>query len=178
MTGLERIWGRIEDTIIGIFSAIALGLVCFEVLARYFVPSILPDWGSEVTIYLVVIAVMIAGSPLVLSGRHIRADLFVRLLPSGAQRIIELLNLVVGFLYCAIIAKLGYDVVAFAQMLDIRSDSSLQFKQWIFYIILPLAFGLMTVRYAIQVWRFVFRFEPSMLPGHDGDDGRIERSQS
>lgn len=167
MTRIERIWGRLEDWVIGLFSIVALGLVCFEVLARYFVPAILPDWGAELIVYLMVAAILIAGSPLVLNRRHIRADLFVRQLPLGARAAIEFLNLLVGLAYCGLIAKLGWDVVAFARLLDVRSDSSLQFPQWIFYIVLPLAFGLMAARYLIRLFRFVFRFDKSMLA--DGD---------
>lgn len=167
MTRIERIWGRVEDWVIGLFSIIALGLVCFEVLARYFVPAILPDWGAELIVYLMVAAILIAGSPLVLNRRHIRADLFVRQLPLGVRVAIEFLCLLVGLAYCALIAKLGWDVVAFAKLLDVRSDSSLQFPQWIFYIVLPLAFGLMAVRYLLRLFRFAFRFDKSMLA--DGD---------
>lgn len=167
ISGIERIWGRLEDWVIGLFSIIALGLVCFEVLARYFVPSILPDWGAELIIYLMVTAILIAGSPLVLNRRHIRADLFVRPLPLKARVVIEFLSLLVGLAYCGLIAKLGWDVVAFAKLLDVRSDSSLQFPQWIFYLALPLAFALMAVRYLVRLFRFVFRFDKSMLA--DGD---------
>ncbi len=161
----ERVWGGIEDTLIGVFSTLALGLVCFEVVARYFVPSILPDWGAEVIIYLMVTVILIAGSPLVLGGRHIRADLFIRKLPLRLQGVVEFLNLLVGLLYCGLVAKLGVDVVGFAKLLDARSDSSLQFPLWIFYIALPLGFALMTLRYMIRLYRFVFRFEPAMLTG-------------
>ncbi|MDD9855792.1 MAG: TRAP transporter small permease [Gammaproteobacteria bacterium] len=167
MNRIERLWGRAEDLVIGLFSLIALGLVCFEVLARYFVPSILPDWGAELIVYLMVTAILIAGSPLVLNRRHIRADLFVRKLPLKLRVTVEFLNLLVGFAYCALIAKLGWDVVAFAKLLDVRSDSSLLFPQWIFYIALPLAFGLMAARYLIRIGRFVFRFDRAMLT--DGD---------
>ncbi len=167
MSTAERIWGEVEDWAIGVCSIGALALVCFEVLARYFIPSILPDWGAEVIIYLMVTAILIAGSPLVMSGRHIRADLLVRKLPRRLHALVEFANLLVGLLYCALIAKLGWDVVAFAQALDTRSDSSLLFPQWIFYLALPLAFALMAARYLLRLYRFVFHFDARLLA--DGD---------
>ena len=176
MSRTERVWGTIEDLVIGAFSLLALGLVCFEVVARYFIPSILPDWGAEVTVYLMVTVILIAGSPLVMSGRHICADLFVRKLPPRLHSAIEFLNLLVGLAYCGLVAKLGTDVVIFAKVLDTRSDSSIQFPQWIFYIVLPLGFGLMTVRYLLRLYRFLFRFEPPMLAGGAAEHTLIERT--
>lgn len=167
MSKAERIWGKVEDAAIGVCSLLALALVCFEVLARYFIPAILPDWGAEVIVYLMVTAILLGGSSLVMSARHIRADLLVRQLPRKLHALIEFINLLVGLLYCALIAKLGWDVVAFAHLLDTRSDSSLLFPQWIFYLALPLAFALMAARYLLRLYRFVFRFDPAMLA--DGD---------
>lgn len=185
MTRIERIWGWIEDAIMGVFAGAALLLICYEVVARYFVaqfPQFLPDWGAEVTIYLTVWAVLIAGSQLVQTGRHIRADLVVRQLPDRAQWLLELINLLAGLFYCGIVAWFGWQVVEFAQMLDERSESSLQFRMWIFYIILPISFGLMCLRYLIRLYRYLFHFSRSMLFVDDHGDGgtqdRIERSQT
>jgi C4-dicarboxylate transporter DctQ subunit len=178
---LERISGVIEDAIIGVFSAIALMLVCYEVVVRYFFPRYLTDWGSEVVIYLVVWAMLIAGSALVFDGRHIRADLVVRMLPFKAQWLLELINLTVGFLYCGIVSYYAVQVVLFARQLDERSESSLQFPLWIFYIALPLGFGLMSVRYFIRIYRFLFHFDPTMIGPEHGDEraeDRIRKSQT
>ncbi|HUS97976.1 MAG TPA: TRAP transporter small permease [Hyphomicrobiaceae bacterium] len=169
----EKIWGIAEDTVIGVFSAIALMLICYEVVVRYFFPTYLTDWGSEVVIYLVVWAMLIAGSPLVLQGRHIRADLIVRMLPNNGQWILELVNLIVGLLYCALVAKFALDVVLFARNLGEQSESSLQFPLWIFYIALPLSFGLMALRYVFRLYRFIFHFDPNTMLG-EHDDGAVE----
>jgi C4-dicarboxylate transporter DctQ subunit len=174
---LEKVWDKAEELIIGVFSLIALGLIVFEVVARYFIPSILPDWGAELTTYLMITAILIAGSPLVLRGQHIRADLFIRRFPQKLQVVTEAANLLVGLIYCAIVAKFGWDVVVFAQMLDIRSYSSLQFPLWIFYVALPLSFGLMTLRYLKRVYRFFFHFDVSQLLGNEPMHG-VPQQQS
>ncbi len=147
----------------GVLAACALALICYEVVVRYFIPAWLPDWGSEVTIYFTVWAMLIAGGSLVTTRRHIRADLLVRSLPERLQWLLELFNLIVGTLYCGLVAKFGLDVVTFARMLDERSESSIQFPLWIFYIALPIGFGLMAVRYALRLYRFLFHFDPTML---------------
>ena len=178
---IEKIWGMIEDAIIGVFSAIALLLICYEVVVRYLFPQYLSDWGFEVVIYLVVWAMLIAGSQLVQEGRHIRADLIVRLLPINGQWLLELINLIIGLLYCALVSKFALDVVLFARQLGEQSESSLQFPLWVFYMALPLSFGLMAVRYVVRLYRFIFHFDPdTMLNEPDGDavDDRIRKSQT
>ena len=151
----EKIWNSFEDAILGILALGALVMVCFEVFARYWMPSALTDWGTEVIMYLIVTAVLISGSQLVLTDRHIRADMFVRKLPAVPRHVIDFVTLLIGFLYCGAVSWFAVEVVAFAHMIDIRSDSSLQFKQWIFYLVLPISFGLMTIRYLIQIVRLV-----------------------
>lgn len=181
MTTFEKYWGYVEDTVIGVFSSVALLLVCYEVVVRYFFPAYLTDWGAEVTIYLVVWSMLLAGSPLVLNARHIRADLVVRMLPINAQWLIELINLTVGLIYCAIVSYYAVQVVLFARQLGEVSESSLQFPLWIFYIALPLSFGLMAVRYVFRIYRYLFHFDESMLGdghGEDADEERIRKSQT
>ena len=66
----------------------------------------------------------------------------------------------------------------FARLIDIRSDSSLQFKQWIFYLILPISFGLMAIRYLIQIVRFVKNDSSQDASVHDKIQDRISKAQS
>ncbi len=178
MDSIERIWGRIEDSVMGVLAACALALICYEVVVRYFIPAWLPDWGAEVTIYFTVWAMLIAGGSLVTSRRHIRADLLVRSLPERLQWLLELFNLIVGLLYCGLVAKFGLDVVAFARMLDERSESSIQFPLWIFYIALPVGFGLMAIRYVLRLYRFLFHFDPAMLEDHHHSGDQVEKSRT
>ena len=173
----ERAWNAVEDAILGVTISIALLLVCLEVVFRYFFPYLLPDWGSEIIMYLVITAILFSGGQLILMRRHIRADLFVRTLPLCGRKWIEFFILAMGFSYCAIITWFSVEVVQFAHMIDIRSHSSLQFKQWIFYLVLPLAFGMMTIRYLIQLYRFIAEFSPDMLPGYENDDQIIKKTQ-
>jgi len=96
MGKFERIWDRIEDTVIGVLAGCALALICYEVVVRYFIPAWLPDWGAEFTIYFTVWAMLIAGGSLVTSRQHIRADLLVRSLPERLQWLLELVSLIIG----------------------------------------------------------------------------------
>ena len=104
MTRFERMWNSFEDAILSILALSALAMVCFEVFARYWMPSILPDWGAEVIMYFIITAVLISGNQLVLADQHIRADLFVRQLPAAPWRMIDFAILLIGFLYCGVVS--------------------------------------------------------------------------
>ena len=157
MNRIVKALSRFETLVMGCVAGVAILLVVYEVLARYLVPSMLTDWGGEVIIYLIVSAVLIGGGSLVTQGRHVRADLFIRMVPDAVRRTADVASLIAGLVYCGIVARYGIDMVAFARMIDIRSDSSLQFPQWIFYIVVPLAFASMALRYALLLWQVIFR---------------------
>ena len=152
---IEKIWDQIEDKLLSLFAGAALILICWEVMVRYFVPSLLTDWSSEFVVYFTVWALLLGGSVLVKEGRHIRADLVVRTLSPRAQSAIACGNLIVGLVYCALVSFYGFEVTEFALNLDERSESSAQFPLWMFYLALPIAFFLMSVRYVIRIYRFI-----------------------
>jgi C4-dicarboxylate transporter DctQ subunit len=61
----------------------------------------------------------------------------------------------------------GWQIVDTSLLLDERSSSGLQFPMWIYYCALPAGGVLMTVRYLIRLYRYLFRFDPAtMSVGH------------
>ena len=47
MSRIEYWLGHAEDIVMGLFSAIAILIVFYQVVTRYFIPSMLTDWGGE-----------------------------------------------------------------------------------------------------------------------------------
>lgn len=160
---------HIEDIFMGAAGLMALLLVCFDVVTRYLFPAYMLDWTGEVTIYLTASAMLLGGGLLVQENRHIRADLFTRLLPTQARRFFEIIAIFAGLGFCILVAWYGIKAVEFSKMLDVRSESSIQFPLWIFYLCLPIVFGLMTVRYLHRLYLVLACFEPTLLEadGHD-----------
>ncbi len=163
MATIIRYWGRIEAWLMGVLAAMALALICFEVATRYFAPTYLPDWGSEFVIYFVVWAIFIAGSSLVEEGRHVRADIIIRLLSPVWQRVLELVSCAAGLLFCAVVAWYGLEVVTFAYDLEEVSESSMQFPLYLYYAGMPLGFGMMVIRYIIRIYRYLFKFDAATM---------------
>lgn len=158
-----RFLRRVENAIMALAGIAALGLVCFDVVTRYFFPSLLQDWTGEVTIYLTVWAMLFGSGLLVEKNRHIRADLFTRRLPITLQYSLEVITIIAGLAFCILVTWYGIKVVEFSKLLDVRSESSIQFPLWIFYLCLPITFGLMAARYMYRLYLVSFQFDPSML---------------
>ncbi|MBV8766083.1 MAG: hypothetical protein JOZ66_14325, partial [Hyphomicrobiales bacterium] len=59
------LWDLVEETLVGLLGLLALGIGVWQVLGRYVVPGRSISYGEEVTVYLIVWAIMIVASQLV-----------------------------------------------------------------------------------------------------------------
>ena len=143
---------RVARTVSGIIGLTALLLLCFEVVARYFAPYILPDWGSEVVIYLTVWALFLVIGELALNGGHVHADFVVDRLNPKAQWALGLLASLVGLVFSIMFLWYGYEVVDFAHMIGEEGDSTLRFPKWIYYLALPVGMALQCLGYIARIW--------------------------
>ncbi len=163
----DTLWDTIERTLVGFLGAIAIVVGVVQIVGRYFVPTMAISWAEEVIVYLVVWGVMIISSQLVRTDGHVRPDLVLRLVPPNGQRWLEAFNCVVALVFSIGMIWYGYEIVDTSLLLDERSSSALQFPMWIYYTSLPAGGVLMTIRYLIRLYRFVFTFDPAtMVVGH------------
>ena len=173
----DTIWDTIERTLAGILGAFAMVLGLVQVLGRYFFQSHAIAWGEEVIVYLIVWGVMIISSQLVRTDGHVRPDLVLRLVPPSGQRWLEAFNCVVALIFCFGMIWYGWQIVDTSLLLDERSSTGLQFPMWIYYSALPAAGVLMTMRYLIRLYRYLFAFDPqTMSVGHHLPDHELPAS--
>jgi C4-dicarboxylate transporter DctQ subunit len=160
-------WDRVERTLVGLLGAIAMIVGVVQVLGRYFFPAYAISWAEEVIVYLVVWGVMTISSQLVRTDGHVRPDLVLRWVGPRGQRWMESFNCVVALVFCLGMVWYGVDIASSSWTLDERSASDFSFPMWIYYSALPVGGLLMTVRYAIRLWRYLFHFDPAtMTVGH------------
>jgi len=163
----DRVWNRVERTLVGVLGAVALLIAVVQVFGRYINPAGAITWAEEVIVYLIVWAVMIVSSQLVRTDGHVRPDLVLRLVPPGGQRWMEAFNCVVALAFCWGMIWYGWQIVDTSLLLDERSSTALAFPMWIYYSALPAGGVLMAVRYLIRLYRYLFRFDPeTMTVGH------------
>lgn len=154
---------KIENALMALFVTLALGLVCTEVVLRYFFPRHLTDYGLELTVYFTVWAMFIAGAPLIREGRHVRADILMHMLPPGAQRLLEILGLLVGLIFTGVLSYYGWLMVQNSIQLGERSESSLKLPLVIYYAALPVGMTLMIFPFLTRLYDYVFRFDPKTM---------------
>lgn len=150
---------KIEKLLMALLMLGALGLVCTEVVLRYFFPRYLQDWGLEFTVYFTVWAVLLAGGALIREGRHVRADVLLHALPTGGQRWLEVVALVVAAVFAGALTYFGIQMVWLAYTLGEHSESSARFPLWLYYLSLPVGAALMTFEILRRLRRYVFQYD-------------------
>ncbi len=163
MSKIINILSAIEHGLIALFAGISLILAVTEMFMRYYFASYLPDWTSEVVIYLITASVMLSGGRLVSENRHVNADFFLRMVSPQNQRYMEIGFCLIGLFVCTVMVGKGYGIVEFAYRLDERSDSSLQFPVYLYYAFVPISFGIMFLHYLIRLGRYVFVFDQKTM---------------
>jgi C4-dicarboxylate transporter DctQ subunit len=98
----------------------------------------------------------------------------LRLVPPAGQRWLEAFNCIIALMFCGGMIWYGWQIVDTSLLLDERSSSGLQFPMWIYYSSLPAGGVLMTMRYLIRLYRYLFRFDPkTMSVGHHIPDHEV-----
>jgi C4-dicarboxylate transporter DctQ subunit len=156
-------WNTVERLLIGLLGTSALGVGTYQVVGRYVDPRIAFPYGDEVVTYLTVWAVFLASSQLVRTDGHVRPDIVLRLLPPQGQRWVEAFNCCAALAFCIGLLIFGIAITSGSFDLDERSSTGLEFPLWIYYAALPTGGALMTVRYLLRLWRYLFRFDPATM---------------
>ena len=143
--------GRLDALVVGALGIAALGLASLNVLLRTFAPRHAIEWGDEVQVYLVVWAVCLSFAAVTAADRHVRADLFVGMMPGPVQRVFGLLGdglgLVMAGTLCWLAVLVTYEAWDFGDV----STTTLRFPLWIYTASLPVGMGLMTFTYLLRV---------------------------
>jgi C4-dicarboxylate transporter, DctQ subunit len=164
---LPALWDRIEQLTVGLLGLIALVIGLWQVIGRYFDPAHAISYAEEVIVYLIIWAIMIVSSQLVRTDGHVRPDLVLRLMGPRTQRWVEVFNCIVALVFSGALVWYGWMIVDTSLLIDERSSTDLQFPMWIYYLSLPVGGGLMFVRYAMRLVRFIAFYDPAtMSVGH------------
>jgi C4-dicarboxylate transporter, DctQ subunit len=159
----DALWDRAERFLIGVLGTLAMLVGLVQVVGRYVAPRYAISWAEEVIVYLIVWGIMLAASQLVRTDGHVRPDLVLRAAPARIQRWMEVINCIAALAFCAGLAWYGWSIVTTSWQLDERSSSDLQFPMWLYSAAIPLGATLMTGRYLIRLYRYLFAFDPQTM---------------
>lgn len=154
---------------IGALGIAALFVFLYGMFARYILPVLAPDWAEELSIYLMIWALLLSGGPLIGESRHVTAEVFTHLLPASVCHKLNLISLCLMALFCAILSWLGWELTQLAIAIGERSESSLAMPQGYYYVALMVAMALMSLRAIVML--VVAVMESPRLPADAGKGG-------
>lgn len=147
-----RLLDRLDTIFVGGLGMTALLLASVNVVLRGTLPHLAIEWGDEVQVYLVVWAVCLSFSAVTARGRHIKADLFVDMMPPALRTALAVFGDMVGLVVSALLAYLACAVTYEAWDFGDVSSTTLRFPIWIYQAALPVGMALMALRYAIRLF--------------------------
>jgi C4-dicarboxylate transporter DctQ subunit len=127
----------------------------YSVVMRYVVNQPVP-WADELAGYLLVAAVMLAAADALLHGEHIAVDIVTERLSARGKRWIVLGGLVAVAASALLLAIEGWDMVAFSQMVGLKSNGYMAVPMWIPQVLVPVGavlLGIASVHEIVAAWR-------------------------
>ncbi len=145
-TRLDRLIGRVEKFLLSVLLASMIAVAFLQIVLRNFFDTGLP-WGDSLVRYLVLWVGFIGAALATREGSHINIDVFSRWLP-GVSKTVN--SLVVHLFSCLVCAVLAYASAVFIRNEKLMGSSAVfDIPVWILQLVLPAAFVLMTLRYAL-----------------------------
>ena len=149
---IER-WAHAVMGVIRIISgAMLVGSIAVNfanIIGRYFL-SVSIQWAEEVMLFLMIACVFLTCALVGWSGRQIRMDAFVSLLPPRARAIVELACELVVIATSILLAILAWPVVSMLAELDQRSQAA-NIPLVLPQAMMPIGFLLMAILIAIRL---------------------------
>jgi len=150
---LLYILDNIESYICRTLLAVFVCLLFLQILSRQFFGYSF-SWNEELSVYLFVWFVFFGASYAAKLAAHNRVTFQYKMMPAAMRPILEFLSDVVWVAFNCYFIYLCVDFI-FNKMLPFNKSQTLGIHMKYFYMVLPLAFTLMTIR-IIQVNYFKF----------------------
>ena len=147
---LDKIISRVEQFLLSFFLAVLIVVAFSQIVLRNFWDTGL-SWGDPLVRYLVLWIGFIGASLATKENKHISIDLFSQWVIGVGNTLIKLINNLFSALICGLLAFAAF---RFTQNEALFGDVAVfGIPDWIPLIILPITFGLMTLRFAFRSFK-------------------------
>ena len=136
---------RIEAAVSGFLLGGGILLVVYTVFVRYVSAAHAPVYTDELTVYIVMWAVLVGCGGITHKRLHVRADLVLHVMSDRVRFICEVAANFAGFAFALFLGWYGFLVAYEAWDFGDLSPTNLRFPLWIYYAALPVAAFLMAV---------------------------------
>ena len=158
---LDEIIARVEKYLVVLLLSLMMVLAFMQIVLRNFFETGL-SWGDVLVRYLVLWVAFIGAALATKEDRHINMELFSRWVSDKGKAYLKGLSHLCSIFICSLLTYAALKFIYFeAQM---GSTTILGTPIWIPELIIPIAFGLMTFRFALRLMstiKKVFNSEPN-----------------
>jgi len=157
----------IEGAVLGAIMLVMSFAYTFNVAVREFAPSFSPKlaWIEELCLFGLVWMIFLGLALALEGGRHIGMRMVLTRLAPASQRAAKLIINLAGLVFSAYLTKIGYDITVFVANSGQRSPTLDISILWL-YIVMPVGFGLLALRYLIELVTPADRFAIQVDPLH------------
>jgi len=144
---VDEIVGRLEQTLVSILLSVMIIIAFLQIVLRNLFATGL-TWGDPLVRNLVLWVGFIGAAIATREGKHISIDVVSQWVPPRRKIVIEVIINLSSFIICGLLT--------FAAVKFVRNEAlmgSVTFRgisSWILELILPITFGLMTLRYGFR----------------------------
>lgn len=142
---------RIENALLAVLVLILVLLAGAQIVLRDFFDTGLA-WADPLMRSLVLWTGMLGALAAVRDDKHIALDVLQRYLPPKAQRAARVVTLGFAAIVCAVMAYYSYTMLAIDLTESSQSGAVSKVPAWLPEVILPVAFGLMALRFALRAF--------------------------
>ena len=162
-----KILRGIEGAFLGAIMLAMSFAYTINVAVRDLAPSFAPKlaWIEELCLFGLVWMIFLSLALALEGGRHIGMRMMLTRLPPASQRAAKLVINLAGLVFSAYLAKIGYDITVFVAGSGQRSPTLDISMLWL-YIVMPVGFGLLALRYLIELVTPADRFAIEIDPMH------------
>ena len=151
MTAAKQVLGWFEYGLGGLILLVGLIIVSLEILGRGFLGFSLL-WSEELSRYLLIWTAYMGAAAATRDGSHIRVEFLLHYLPRRWSHRLEIFDTALCLLFTLTLVYAGYLLVEDSRFLGLSpTDSDLSIPIWVFQLIVPLGFALMSLRLAITL---------------------------
>lgn len=154
---------RVEQTLIVTFLSFMILIAFLQIVLRNLFFTGL-DWGDSLLRNLVLWIGFIGATLATREGKHINIDVVSRWLPSLGKNIVTLITHLFSFLICCLLTYAALKFIKNEAQMGNRTF--LNIPAWVPEMILPMTFGLMTLRFGLRSFKNLFEIG-KISPLHD-----------
>ena len=156
--------GRLEKFLVAAMLSVMILLAFSQIILRN-VFSTGISWGDPLVRYLVLWVGFIGASLASKEGKHITIELFSSWFPGHGRRYLQAISYLVSVFICGLLTFAGWTFVKNeAQM---GGTIFLEIPVWIPQVIIPITFGLMTLRFGFSAFaKLAMIFAPDNYSEH------------